>query len=102
MAQPTALPFQHAIDLFRNEEGDEVAFALRLEQPFLADEFEKSNYLRLASADDKAYLISPWKVINLSTHSVERMFTLEMSDVSHGGCGHVECGDLQAVGAGGS
>jgi hypothetical protein len=59
IAQSTALPFQHAIDLYRNEEGDEVAFALRLEQPFLADEFEKSNYLRLASADDKAYLIYP-------------------------------------------
>lgn len=32
---------------------------MRLEQPFLAEEFEKSNYLRLRSSDERAYLIYP-------------------------------------------
>lgn len=58
-AQPAALPFQHVVEVYRDEDADEVAFTLRLEQPFLADEFEKSNYLRLVSADERAYLIYP-------------------------------------------
>ena len=53
-----ALPFHHKVEVYRNKAGDTV-FTLRLEQPFLADEFEKSNYLRLQAADDKAYLIYP-------------------------------------------
>ena len=54
-----ALPFQHKVETYRNKEGDVMAFTVRLEQPFLAEEFEKSNYLRLTSADRKAYLIYP-------------------------------------------
>jgi hypothetical protein len=54
-----ALPFQQAVEVYRDKEGDVIVFQLRLEQPFLADEFEKSNYLRLKSADSRAYLVYP-------------------------------------------
>lgn len=53
------LPFQQTVEVYRSADGDEMAFALRLEQPFLAEEFEKSNYLRLRSQDQRAYLIYP-------------------------------------------
>ena len=53
------LPFQHKVDVYRSADGDEVAFRVRLEQAFLAEEFEKSNFLRLRSDDTKAYLIYP-------------------------------------------
>ncbi|MCA9194695.1 MAG: hypothetical protein KDB03_23150 [Planctomycetales bacterium] len=58
-AQPKDLPFAVRVETYRNETGDINAFALRLEQPFLAEEFEKSSYLRLRPLDDKAYLIYP-------------------------------------------
>lgn len=58
-AEGQELPFQHSVEVYRSEEGDVVAFSLRLEQPFLAEEFEKSNYLRLRSSDPQAYLIYP-------------------------------------------
>ena len=58
-AAAQGLPFQHTVEVYRSEDGDVVAFALRLEQPFLAEEFEKSNYLRLRSNDSRAYLIYP-------------------------------------------
>jgi hypothetical protein len=54
-----ALPFGHKVETYRNKEGDVLVFTVRLEQPFLADEFEKSNYLRLKSNDPRAYLIYP-------------------------------------------
>ncbi len=54
-----ALPFQQKVEVYRSQEGDICAFRLRLEQPFLAEEFEKSNYLRLKSTDKQAYLIYP-------------------------------------------
>ena len=53
------LPFQHKVEVFRDAEGDAVAFTVRLEQPFLAEEFEQSSFLRLRSESDKAYLIYP-------------------------------------------
>ena len=53
------LPFQHKVEVYRSAEGDEMAFRVRLEQTFLAEEFEKSNFLRLRSDEDKAYLIYP-------------------------------------------
>jgi hypothetical protein len=53
------LPFNHKVEVYRNKEGDVLAFSLRLEQPFLAEEFEKSNYLRLRALDANAYLIYP-------------------------------------------
>ncbi|GEM_PF-2156574 len=53
------LPFQHKVDVYRSAEGDEVAFRIRLEQAFLAEEFEKSNFLRLRSDAANAYLIYP-------------------------------------------
>ena len=53
------LPFQQKVEVFRDDESDIRAFHLRLEQPFLAEEFEKSNYLRLKATDDKAFLIYP-------------------------------------------
>ena len=43
-AQP--LSFDSTVETYRSEEGDILAFAVRLEQPFLAEEFEKSNKLR--------------------------------------------------------
>ncbi len=53
------LPFQHKVDVYRSVDGDVVAFTVRLEQAFLAEEFEKSNFLRLRSDDEQAYLIYP-------------------------------------------
>ena len=53
------LPFNHKVEVYRDKDGQTLAFALRLEQPFLAEEFEKSNYLRLAPLDANAYLIYP-------------------------------------------
>lgn len=54
-----ALPFGHKVEVFREKDSDVAVFTVRLEQPFLAEEFEKSNYLRLHSADERAYLIYP-------------------------------------------
>ncbi|MGM0488003.1 MAG: hypothetical protein ACQESR_14720, partial [Planctomycetota bacterium] len=53
------LPFETEVESYRSEEGDVMAFTLRLEQPFLAEEFEKSNKLRLSSLDANAWLIYP-------------------------------------------
>jgi len=53
------LPFGHRLEVYRSQADGVAVFALRLEQPFLAEEFEKSNYLRLRATDDKAYLIYP-------------------------------------------
>lgn len=53
------LPFQHSVEVYRGAGDDVVAFTVSLEQPFLAEEFEKSNFLRLRSDDDRAYLIYP-------------------------------------------
>lgn len=58
-AEAQLLPFQHTLETYRAEEGDVTVFALRLEQPFLAEEFEKSNYLRLEPLDHAAFLIYP-------------------------------------------
>src|SRR4051812_46361104 len=57
--QAEPLPFQHKIEVYRDKDSVVVVFALRLEQPFLAEEFEKSNYLRLTALDRNAYLIYP-------------------------------------------
>jgi hypothetical protein len=59
VAQEQNLPFSSRVETYRNEEGDITVFALRLEQPFLAEEFEKSSYLRVKPLDDKAYLVYP-------------------------------------------
>jgi hypothetical protein len=64
LSGPTAgrgepLPFDCKVEVYRPKEGDVVAFCVRLEQPFLAEEFEKSNYLRLEALDRNAYLIYP-------------------------------------------
>jgi hypothetical protein len=53
------LPFNHKVETYRNHDGSVMAFALRLEQPFLAEEFDKSNFLRLQVLDRNAYLIYP-------------------------------------------
>ncbi len=53
------LPFQQKVEVYRSADGDVVAFTVRLEQAFLAEEFEKSNFLRLRSDDQRAYLIYP-------------------------------------------
>ena len=57
--QAEELPFQQKVEAYRSKDGDEIAFSVSLEQPFLAEEFETSNYLRLRSADERAYLIYP-------------------------------------------
>ena len=54
-----ALPFGQKVEVFREKDSDVIVFTVRLEQPFLAEEFEKSNYLRLRSGDERAYLIYP-------------------------------------------
>jgi hypothetical protein len=53
------LPFQHKVEVYRAKKAGPKVFALRLEQPFLAEEFEKSNYLHLEALDRNAYLIYP-------------------------------------------
>lgn len=57
--QAEPLPFHHKVEVYRAKDGAGTAFSLRLEQPFLAEEFEKSNYLRLVPLDRNAYLIYP-------------------------------------------
>src|SRR5262245_57161842 len=54
-----ALPFGHKIETYRDKSGDVRVFCLKLEQAFLAEEFERSNYLRLEPLDKSAYLIYP-------------------------------------------
>ena len=49
-----ALPFGQKVEVYRDKDGDVTVFTVRLEQPFLAEEFEKSNYLRLRSGDERA------------------------------------------------
>ena len=51
--------FETRIETYRSKDGDVTAFVLRLEQPFLAEQFEKSNKLRLEPAGKQAYLIYP-------------------------------------------
>ena len=58
-ANAAPLPFDHKVQTFRDSERDITVFTLRLEQPFLAEEFEKSNYLRLKPLDDNAWLVYP-------------------------------------------
>ena len=53
------LPFKHKLEVYREKDGDAVVFSLLLEQPFFAEEFEKSNYLRLQPLGDNAYLVYP-------------------------------------------
>src|SRR5438128_3333922 len=58
-ASAQELPFHHKFEVYREKDSDVVSFVLRLEQPFLAEEFEKSSYLRLHAQDRNAYLIYP-------------------------------------------
>src|SRR6476469_4762127 len=58
-AKPAGLPFEPKIQVYRDKDEKEIVFKLRLEQPFLAEEFEKGNFLRLRALDRKAYLIYP-------------------------------------------
>lgn len=59
-AAQDALPFSYSIETFQHEDDADVrAFVVKLEQPFLAEEFEKSNYLRLKALDDNSFLIYP-------------------------------------------
>ena len=53
------MPFNVKTEVYREKDGEAIVFALRLEQPFLADEFEKSDNLRLQALDKNAYLIYP-------------------------------------------
>ncbi len=64
------LPFEHRVTVYRDADGRTLAFSLQLEQPFLAEEFERSNYLRLHSLDDKAYLIYPRETRFEQKHAV--------------------------------
>ena len=55
-----SLPFSYTVETFQHEDDSDVrAFVVKLEQPFLAEEFEKSNYLRLKALDNNAFLIYP-------------------------------------------
>ena len=53
------MPFNVKTEVFREKDGEAIVFALRLEQPFLAGEFEKIANLRLHALDKNAYLIYP-------------------------------------------
>ena len=56
----SALPFSYTVETFQDKDDSDIrAFVVKLEQPFLAEEFEKSNYLRLKALDDSAFLIYP-------------------------------------------
>jgi hypothetical protein len=63
------LPFTHKVEVYRDKEGDISAFSLRLAQPFLADEFERNNYLRLSPLDQNAYLIYPKEARFVQKHA---------------------------------
>jgi hypothetical protein len=55
-----SLPFGYTVETFQHEDDSDVrAFVVKLEQPFLAEEFEKSNYLRLKATDTNSFLIYP-------------------------------------------
>ncbi|MDX2197984.1 MAG: hypothetical protein SF069_03315 [Phycisphaerae bacterium] len=55
-----AAPFKHRVETYRAEDDPgTIAFVIRLEQPFLANEFEKSNFLRAAPLSDDVRLIYP-------------------------------------------
>lgn len=58
IAQDT-LPFSFTVETFQHEKDDVRAFVVRLSQPFLAEEFEKSNYIRMKALDQNAFLIYP-------------------------------------------
>lgn len=59
-ASQDSLPFSYTVETFQHKDDADVrAFVVKLEQPFLAEEFEKSNYLRLKALDDNAFLIYP-------------------------------------------
>jgi len=58
-APGSTLPFKHKVETYCSKKRDVRVFRLSLEQPFLAEAFEKSNYLRLRPLDDRAYLVYP-------------------------------------------
>ncbi|WP_166830596.1 hypothetical protein [Thalassoroseus pseudoceratinae] len=57
--QDDSMPFERKIETYHDAEQNVTVFVLRLEQPFLAEEFEKSNYLRLRPADENSWLVYP-------------------------------------------
>ncbi len=59
VVQAAPLPFDQKVETYRDSETGVTVFTLRLEQPFLAEEFEKSNYLRLKPLDKNAWLVYP-------------------------------------------
>jgi hypothetical protein len=64
-----ALPFDTKVETYRNQERQITVFALRLEQPFLAGEFEKNKYLRLRPHDESAWLIYPRQTQFVQKHA---------------------------------
>lgn len=63
------LPFGHKIEVFRNKDDGVMVFVVRLEQAFLAEEFETSNDLRLQPLDDHAFLTYPKQARFESRHA---------------------------------
>ncbi len=61
-------PFGQKIELYSDEDG-QIAFALRLEQPFLADQFEKTSFLNLHPLDNNARLIYPKETQFIQKHA---------------------------------
>ena len=59
LARAEALPFKQKTEVYRDRDGEVMVFALHLEQPFLAEEFESSSYLRLQPLGENAYLVYP-------------------------------------------
>lgn len=55
-----SLPFSYTVETFQHEDDEDIrAFVIKLEQPFLAEEFEKSNFLRIKTSDANAFLVYP-------------------------------------------
>lgn len=55
-----SLPFSYTVETFQHEDDKAIqAFVVKLEQPFLAEEFEKSNFLRIKTTDENAFLVYP-------------------------------------------
>lgn len=60
LAAQDTLPFSYTVETFQHKDDADVrVFVVKLEQPFLAEEFEKSNYIRLKGLDENSFLIYP-------------------------------------------
>lgn len=62
--------FHYKVETYCAREDGAQAFVVRLEQPFLAEEFERSNYLRARPLTDSVYLVYPRQTRFVQRHAV--------------------------------